>query len=111
MKNLLILGAGTGGTIMANKLVGPLRRRGWKITVIDQDNNHYYQPGFLLVPFGLYQPEDLIRSRSHLLPKGVDFLIKEVEEIKPEKKAIKLADGEELNYDLLLIATGNQTCP
>ena len=111
MKKLIILGAGTGGTIMANKLAGPLRRRGWKITVVDRDDNHYYQPGFLFVPFGLYQPEDLLRRRSALLPRGVEFMTGEVEEIKPEKKTIKLADGEELGYDLLLIATGNHICP
>lgn len=111
MKNLVILGAGTGGTIMANKLAGPLRQRGWKITVVDRDDNHYYQPGFLFVPFGFYQPEDLLRRRSALLPRGVEFITREVEEIKPEKKAIKLADGTELEYDLLLIATGNHTCP
>ncbi|HQH61468.1 MAG TPA: FAD/NAD(P)-binding oxidoreductase, partial [Candidatus Saccharicenans sp.] len=63
MKKLIILGAGTGGTIMASKLVDPLRRRGWKVTVVDRDDNHYYQPGFLFVPFGLYQPEDLLRQR------------------------------------------------
>ncbi|MDD8021107.1 MAG: FAD/NAD(P)-binding oxidoreductase [Acidobacteriota bacterium] len=111
MKNLVILGAGTGGTIMANKLAGPLARRGWKVTIVDKDDNHYYQPGFLLVPFGLYQPEDLVRRRSVLLPRGVEFLIKEVEEIKPQKKTIKLADGKEISYDLLLISTGNHTCP
>jgi len=111
MKNLVILGAGTGGTIMANKLVGPLRRRGWKITVIDKDDNHYYQPGFLLVPFGIYHAEDLVRKRSQLLPEGVDFLVKEIEEIKPQAKAIKFADGQELAYDLLLVATGAHLCP
>ncbi|MGB9863845.1 MAG: type III sulfide quinone reductase, selenoprotein subtype [Candidatus Saccharicenans sp.] len=111
MKNLVIIGAGTGGTIMANKLVGPLKRRGWKITVIDKDDHHYYQPGFLLVPFGIYQPDDLVRRRSHLLPRGVEFLTKEVEEIKPQSKSIKLADGQEINYDLLLIATGTHIRP
>ena len=111
MKNLVILGAGTGGTIMANKLVSPLKSRGWKITVIDRDDNHYYQPGFLLVPFGLYHPEDLVRRRSHLLPHGVEFIIQEVEEIKPQSKSIKLADGRQINYDLLLVATGTHLCP
>lgn len=111
MKNLVILGAGTGGTIMANKLVGPLSQRGWKITVIDKDDEHYYQPGFLLVPFGIYRPENLRRPRSHLLSKGIDFLIKEVEEIKPQARAIKFADGREISYDLLLIATGTHIRP
>jgi len=111
MKNLVILGAGTGGTIMAHKLAKPLTRKGWKITVVDKDEHHYYQPGFLLVPFGIYQPEDLIRKKSHLLPPGVDFLAKEVEEIKPRESKIKFADGRELSYDLLLIATGAHICP
>ncbi len=111
MKNLVILGAGTGGTIMANRLLKPLRRRGWKITVVDKDDNHYYQPGFLLVPFGLYHPEDLIRSRSHLLPRGVEFIIQEVEEVNPQSKYIKLVDGRHINYDLLLIATGTHPRP
>lgn len=111
MKNLVILGAGTGGTIMANKLVGPLASRGWKVAVVDKNDNHYYQPGFLLVPFGIHQPEDLMRKRSDLLPRAVDFLISEVEEIKPESRVIKLADGGNLRYDLLLIATGAETCP
>lgn len=111
MKNLVILGAGTGGTIMAHKLAKPLARKGWKITVVDKDEHHYYQPGFLLVPFGIYQPEDLIRKKSYLLPRGVDFLIKEVEEIKPQTSKIRFADGQELSYDLLLIATGVEICP
>lgn len=111
MKNLVIIGAGTGGTIMANKLAGPLRRRGWKITVIDRDDNHYYQPGFLLVPFGIYHPEDLVRHRSSLLPKSVDFLTAGVEEIKPQSKQVRLTDGREINYDLLLIATGTHPRP
>ena len=45
MKKLIILGAGTGGTIMANKLAGPLRKRGWKITIVDRDDNHIKNPG------------------------------------------------------------------
>lgn len=111
MKNLVILGAGTGGTIMANRLAGPLKKRGWKITVIDKDDDHYYQPGFLLVPFGLAHPRDLARRRSHLLPRGVEFIIHEVEEINPQAKSVKLTDGRAINYDLLLIATGTHIRP
>jgi len=55
MKKLLILGAGTAGTMMANKLRRSLDES-WRITIIDKDPLHYYQPGFLFVPFGMYQP-------------------------------------------------------
>ena len=42
MKKLLILGAGTGGTIMANKMRKELPREDWNITVVDQIKTHYY---------------------------------------------------------------------
>jgi sulfide:quinone oxidoreductase len=58
MKKLLILGAGTGGTIMANKLRKVLDRSEWEMTIVDEDKNHYYQPGFLFIPFGIYTKQD-----------------------------------------------------
>jgi sulfide:quinone oxidoreductase len=51
MKNVVILGAGTAGTMMANKLSRHLNRNEYKITVVDKEENHYYQPGFLFIPF------------------------------------------------------------
>ena len=54
MKKLLILGAGTAGTIVANKLSHVLSRDEWNITIVDQNETHYYQPGFLFIPFGIY---------------------------------------------------------
>ena len=53
MKKLVILGAGTGGTIMANKLRKVLDRSEWEMTIVDQHQTHYYQPGFLFIPFGI----------------------------------------------------------
>src|SRR5437867_13398263 len=62
MKRIVILGAGTAGTIMANRLS---RRYGGdpdapdvSITVVDQDDEHVYQPGLLFVPFGTYRSEE-----------------------------------------------------
>ncbi len=60
MKRILILGAGTAGTIMANRLRKRFRqqiRRGeLALTVVDQEARHVYQPGLLFVPFGIYDP-------------------------------------------------------
>ena len=53
MKNLVILGAGTSGTMMANHLVSKLPKKEWKITIVDQYKTHYYQPGFLFLPFDI----------------------------------------------------------
>ena len=64
MKNLIILGAGTAGTIMANHLNRKLNKREWKITVIDEHKTHYYQPGFLFVPFGIYSEKDVKKEKQ-----------------------------------------------
>jgi sulfide:quinone oxidoreductase len=61
MKRMLILGAGSAGTMMANHLVKKLDLKQWKITVVDQHKTHYYQPGFLFIPFGTYSKEDVCK--------------------------------------------------
>ena len=111
MKNLLILGAGTAGTMMANKLYKALNPDLWKITIVDRDELHYYQPGFLFIPFGIYQPEQVIKPKANFLPKGVNFIVNEIEKINPEKNRVSLLDGRMLNYDVLVIATGTVPVP
>ena len=111
MKDLLILGGGTAGTMMANKLRKVVNAREWKIKVVDKDPLHYYQPGFLFVPFGIYEPGDIVRQKKDFLNHGVDLIINEVQEIKPEENKVILREGTELSYDVLIIATGAQVVP
>ena len=111
MKKLVILGAGTGGTIMANLLDRRLDRRDWSITVIDRDDDHYYQPGFLFIPFGFYTKEDVLRKKSGFLPRGVEFVVAGVERVDPAANVVLLADGRRVPYDLLLLATGAEIAP
>ena len=56
MKKLLVLGAGTAGTMVVNKLRADLPVSEWDITIVDQSDTHYYQPGYLFLPFGDYTP-------------------------------------------------------
>jgi sulfide:quinone oxidoreductase len=111
MKDLLILGGGTAGTMMANHLRKKLAREQWKLTVVDQYPKHYYQPGFLFMPFGLYSEADVVKSKKKFIPRGVDYIQAKVERIDAEKNQVALASGEALNYDLLIIATGAKTAP
>lgn len=110
-KNLIIIGAGTAGTMMANKLNHELDNRQWQITIIDRDNTHYYQPGFLFIPFGIYKPEDVVKSRTEFLPDELNFIMDEVETIKGENNEVYLKSGKILKYDVLIIATGVETVP
>jgi len=111
MKKLLILGAGTGGTIMANKMRKELPREDWMITVVDQEKTHYYQPGFLFIPFGYYKKADVIKPKQNFLPIGVNCIFRRIERIEPDKNKVFLSNGEVLNYDILIIATGTRIIP
>jgi sulfide:quinone oxidoreductase len=110
-KHLLILGAGTAGTMMANHLRRRLPASEWRMTVVDRSEKHLYQPGFLFLPFGIYEESQIVRETRDYLSRGVEFLHAEVDRIMPEVHAVTLKDGPELKYDLLIIATGCRTAP
>jgi sulfide:quinone oxidoreductase len=112
MKTFLILGAGTGGTMMANKLAKRLDLQEWKIVLVDRDETHYYQPGFLFLPFEYYQPEKVYQPKRKFVPSGVEFILSDIELIEPEANKVTLTkDKQVIHYDQLLLATGTDIHP
>ncbi len=113
MKKLVILGAGTAGTMVANKLNRLLEDDGgdWKITLVDQHPTHYYQPGFLFIPFGVYDKHDVIKPKRDFVPTGIEFVQAAIELIEPENNRVRLSNGQVLDYDFLIIATGADIHP
>ena len=106
MKKLLVLGAGTAGTMIVNKLRRHLGTGEWDITVVDAYDVHTYQPGFLFLPFGTYTAKQITRPRRPTLSKGVDFVMGEVDKVDAATNTVTLVDGKTLNYDYLVIASG-----
>jgi sulfide:quinone oxidoreductase len=111
MKNLIILGAGTAGTMMANHLHHHLQKPEWQISIIDEREKHYYQPGFLFLPFDIYSPEDIVKPIEEFVPKDVKLIKEKIDRIIPAENKINLANGSEMNYDVLIIATGAKIAP
>lgn len=112
MKSLLILGAGTAGTMVANRMLRLLDQDEWRITIVDQHETHYYQPGFLFIPFGMYSKNDVVKPKRDFIPAGVELIMSPVEVIEPDHNRVRLVkDKRILNYDFLVIATGAQTHP
>ncbi len=106
MKHLVVLGGGTAGTMAVNKLRPRLPLNEWSITVVDQDPVHYYQPGFLFIPFDMYQPDEVVQAKKHYIPVGVELIQSEIDKVDPEARTVALADGRSLAYDYLIIASG-----
>ncbi|MEP1095188.1 MAG: FAD/NAD(P)-binding oxidoreductase [Cyclobacteriaceae bacterium] len=111
MKDLLILGAGTSGTMMANHLKKVLLPNTWKISIVDQDEVHYYQPGFLFYPFDLYKTKHLKKPRGKFIPSGVQLINGKIDRIDKDQDQVFLENGRVLDYDILIIATGTNIAP
>ncbi len=111
MKKLLILGGGTAGTIMANKMSEHLNPDKWQITVVDKEETHHYQPGYLFIPFNIYGRSDVVKAKRDYIPSSVEFILKDVDRIEAENNRVYLADGKILGYDILIIATGSHLAP
>ena len=111
MKELLILGAGTAGTMMANHMRKALPKSAWNITIVDQEKTHYYQPGFLFLPFDIYKPKQVKKNIDKFIPKGVNLINLEIDRIDKDNDLVILKNQDLLKYDVLIIATGTNIAP
>jgi len=107
--HIVILGAGTGGTLTANRLRKEVADA--TITVVDENDRHVYQPGLLFVPFGMADPEDIVRPRGKQLHKGIDYHRCGIDHVDIETQQVRLADDTILDYDVLVVATGSRLVP
>jgi sulfide:quinone oxidoreductase len=111
MRRLVVLGGGTAGTMVVNKLRRRLPDDEWAITVVDRDDVHVYQPGLLLLPFGVYRPDELVKPRQRFIPPGVELVLGDIQRVDPDGNQVLLGDGRILDYDYLVIATGTSPRP
>lgn len=111
MGHIVILGAGTAGTMMANHLHKHLKKSDWTITIVDERTEHHYQPGYLFLPFDIYSPDDIIKDIKDFIPNHVELVQQRIDLIKPKENEVLLQDGRVLDYDILIIATGAKIAP
>ena len=112
MKTFLILGGGTGGTMVAHKMAQKLDLREWEVIVVDREETHYYQPGFLFIPFDIYTRADVEKPKRDFIPRGVQLILSDIELIEPDKNQVRLSrDKQVIQYDYLVIATGTNIQP
>ena len=111
-QRIVILGGGTGGTLTANRLRRPVPPDEIEIIVVDQDDRHVYQPGLLFVPFGYAHPEDIVRPGAHdNCATTCASSSRAIDRVDVETDTVHLADGTQVPYDVLIVATGAVLVP
>lgn len=112
---ILVVGGGTGGTIVANslarRLTNEIRNHKASITMLSASPLHMYQPGLLYVAFGQMMPDELYRDQASLLEPGIEFHVDPAEEFNLDKNKVKTKSGKIFEYDILVIATGSRIVP
>jgi sulfide:quinone oxidoreductase len=105
---VLVLGGGVGGTVVANLLAREIGDTA-HITLVDATGIHVYQPGFLYVAVGQQISSALQREESRLLRHEVELVVDSATRIDVAAQAVLLRSGRRLRYDQLVIATGSRT--
>lgn len=111
MQKVVILGAGTGGSIMANRLRKQARRGELSLTVIDPEAQHLYQPGLLFLPFGQIAEKKILRPKRRYIHGSIPLLQQAVQSVDTAARTVLLADNTVVPYDVLIVASGARVSP
>ncbi len=115
MQNVLVLGGGVGGTLVANLISRKIKKQidagDARVTVVDATGEHVYQPGFMYIAMGNQDPKSLRKPERRLLDDRVELVVAEVVHIDEEARKVSLAGDRTLDYDYLILATGSRILP
>ncbi|HVR45009.1 MAG TPA: FAD/NAD(P)-binding oxidoreductase [Thermoanaerobaculia bacterium] len=103
-KTIVIVGAGTGGVVLANRLRG-LLAPAHRIVVVERSEIHAFAPSFLWLMVGQRRREAITRPVRSLLRSGVELVIGEAREIDAERRLVRIG-SETLAWDTLVLASG-----
>ncbi|MGE3724323.1 MAG: NAD(P)/FAD-dependent oxidoreductase [Candidatus Sericytochromatia bacterium] len=102
--HIVIIGGGFGGLYAAQHL----KRAPAQISLLDRRNFHLFQPLLYQVATGGLSPANISAPLRAILKtqKNTSVLLAEVVDINPHTRTLSFSDGESLNYDYLIVATG-----
>jgi sulfide:quinone oxidoreductase len=115
-EHIVVLGGGTGGTVLANDLadrLGPEIDDGSvEVTLVNDDPDHVYKPVWLYVPFGQREPADGRRPLDELVDDRIDVRIDRVTDVDTDAKRLDVREAVgPIEYDYLVLATGSTLDP
>ena len=114
-EHIVIVGGGTGGTVLANRLADKLDSEldsgDVRVTMVTDSRDHVYKPIWLYVPFGKKTPDDARRPVRELVDRDVDIVYDRVTGVDTDAKRLSLADGVAMDYDYLTLSMGVELVP
>ena len=106
MAHIVILGAGIGGMTMAYEMREQARSED-KVTVISNLPYFQFTPSNPWVAVNWRKRDDItIPAAPYLNKKNIDFIAVGAARVHPERNQVELTDGQVVDYDFLVIATG-----
>ena len=102
---VVILGGGFGGLYAAKAL----KKAPVQVTLLDRRNFHLFQPLLYQVATGSLSPGEIASPLRSVLrrQKNTQVLLGEASDLDAERRRVILADGQALDYDSLIVATGS----
>lgn len=102
--HVIIVGAGFGGLAVARGL----RDRAVRVTIIDRQNHHLFQPLLYQVATAGLSPSDIAAPIRTIVKdyRHTNVLLDEVTGVDSAAKTVALGSGVTLGYDYLVLATG-----
>lgn len=105
---IIIVGDGSAGIMLANKLRFLLRPRETNIAVIGKSTTHYFKSDGITIPVGLKRYRDSVKQTRFLLNHGVDYIEDEVANVNVEQRIVSGTSGRSYSYDYLVLASGTR---
>lgn len=108
MKNVLIIGGGTGGIMVAAQL---LKKKDYHVSIIEPSDKHYYQPAWTLVGAGTYDMTKTVKPMKEVMPKGAVWIRDYATGFDPENNTVTTEKSGNIEYDYLVVSPGLVMAP
>lgn len=105
---IIIVGDGSAGIMLANKLRFLLRPREANIAVVGKSTTHYFKSDGISIPVGLKRYRDSVKQTRFLLNSGVDYIEDEIAKVDIEQRSLVGESGRSYSYDYLILASGTR---